>query len=81
MVDSAFPFLEVLITKKLNNPFIEFSTSVYRKKTATGQYLNFHSISLISHKKSDVRTLLFRAYNYCNSKEFLIEKDKKKTLI
>ena len=50
-VDSSIPFLDILITKKLNSTFIEFSTSVYRKKTATGQYLNFHSIDPISRKK------------------------------
>ena len=75
-MDSSISFLDILITKKLNSPFIEFSTSVYRKKTVTGQYFNFHSINLISHKKSAVRILLFRSYNYCNPDDFLIEKEK-----
>ena len=75
-VGSAIPFLDIFITKKLNSPFIKFSTSVHRKKTATGQCLNVHSINPISYKKFIIRTLLFGAYNYCDSENCLIEKEK-----
>ena len=46
-------FLDVLVKRHKN----QFLTSVYRKKTFTGNYLNFHSFCNIKKIKIDKNTL------------------------
>lgn len=45
--------------------FKEMLTSVYRKATNSGQYLNFKSVNSVSHKIATVGTLDHRAESYC----------------
>ena len=44
---------------------------MYRKVTFSEQYLNFNSISPITHKLTVVRTLCHRAKCYCNKEDLL----------
>ena len=52
------PFLDVTVERTGNN----FSTSVFRKTTFTGQGLNYFSDILRSYKISSITTLINRAY-------------------
>ena len=54
-------FLDISVTR-LNN---KLTTSLYRKKTFSGVYLNFNSFLPIDYKKGLIHNLLFRAYNMC----------------
>ena len=54
-------FLDISVTR-INNKLI---TSLYRKKTFSGVYLNFNSFLPMDYKKGLIHTLLFRAYNIC----------------
>ena len=54
-------FLEISVTK-INN---KLTTSLYRKKTSSGVYLNFNSFLPMDYKKGLIHTLLFRAHNIC----------------
>ena len=56
--DNHLPFLDILL-KKEDDGII--STSVYRKKTHTDQYLQFSSHHALSHKVSVIKTLFTRA--------------------
>ena len=56
--DNHLPFLDVLLTKEDDGTI---STSVYRKKTHTDQYLQFSSHHPLSHKVSVIKTLFTRA--------------------
>ena len=55
--DSKLPFLDVLVTHTEQ----EFRSSVYRKPTITGQYLNFNSRRSYTVQKGIVRCLQYRA--------------------
>ena len=55
--DNKFPFLDVLVTRTEQG----FRSSVYRKPTFTGQYLNFNSHHPYTEKKGIVRCLQHRA--------------------
>ena len=55
--DNKLPFLDVLVTRTKQ----EFRSSVYRKPTFTGQYLNFNSYHPYTVKKGIVRCLQHRA--------------------
>ena len=55
--DNKLPFLDVLVTRTEQG----FRSSVYRKPTFTGQYLNFNSHHRYSVKKGIVRCLQHRA--------------------
>lgn len=63
--DHKISFLDIFI--HFNTFSKSFETSVYRKPTFTGQYLNFHSCSPSSHKINIFRNLVNRAKAYCNS--------------
>ena len=46
-----------------------FSTSIYRKVTFSGVFMNFESFIHVSHKSNLIFTLLFRAFKLCSSFE------------
>ena len=54
-------FLDISV-KIINN---KLTTSLYRKKTFSGIYLNFNSFLPMDYKKGLIHNLLFRAYNIC----------------
>ena len=56
------PFLDVLVERRDSS----FLTSVYRKPTFTGLYLNWHSFVPKSRKLSLIRCLSYRALNICS---------------
>ena len=55
-------FLDVLI--EINDG--KFVTSIYRKSTFTGQYINYHSYRAIKRKINLIRTLCERAIRICS---------------
>ena len=59
--DNNISFLDISITG-LNN---KLTTSLYRKKTFSGVYMNYNSFLPVKYKKGLIHTLLFRAYNIC----------------
>ena len=54
-------FLSISITRSKNT----LVTSLYRKKTVSGVYMNCHSLLPTNYKKGLIDTLLFRYYNIC----------------
>ena len=56
------PFLKVLVERC---DFF-FLTSVYRKPTFTGLYLNWHSFATKSRKSNLIRCLSYRVLNICS---------------
>lgn len=60
--DKSLPFLDINIKKNRG-----FETSIYRKPTFSGVYLNFKSHSPLQYKKGLVNCLLFRIYNLCSN--------------
>ena len=75
---NSMPFLDVLITRTSN----DFKTSVYRKPTFSGVYLNFNSFISEEYKVGLIFTLSFRTFSavsdfsgfhseVCNLKEIL----------
>ncbi|XP_054259833.1 uncharacterized protein LOC128984527 [Macrosteles quadrilineatus] len=67
------PFLDVCVEKHLNS----LRTSVYRKKTHTGQYLNFQSNHQISVKEGVAYSLFDRAKSICSNQDELKDEIKK----
>ena len=61
--DNKISFLDISITRVGN----ELQTSLFRKKTFSGVYLNFSSHLPNICKKGLIDTLLYRAYNICYS--------------
>jgi hypothetical protein len=64
----ALPFLDIIISKT-DSGHLEFT--VYRKPTHSGRYLNFFSNNPVSHKRSVVSSLFFRAFRICSNEELL----------
>ena len=54
-------FLDISITRSKN----KLVTSLYRKKTFSGIYMNYNSFLPTNYKKGLIDTLLFRSYNIC----------------
>ena len=52
-------FLDISITRSKN----KLMTSLYRKKTFSGVYMNYNSFLPTNYKKGLIDTLLFRSYN------------------
>ena len=47
---------------RMNNKLV---TSLYRRKTFSGIYMNYNSFLALKYKKGLIRTLLFQAFNIC----------------
>jgi hypothetical protein len=62
-VNNSLPFLDVLVERR----DCEFVTSVYRKNTFTGQYVNFQSYCTLKRKVNLIRTLCDRAIKICST--------------
>ena len=60
--NNTLAFLDIKITREGG----KFVTSVYRKKTFSGVYLNYTSFLPIDYKRGLISTLLFRTYNLCS---------------
>ena len=60
-VNKRIPFLDVLISSEKGF----FSTSIYRKSTFTGLFMNFTSFLPISYKLGLITTLIDRVYKIC----------------
>jgi len=60
--DQSLAFLDIDIKKNEG-----FETSIYRKPTFSGVYLNFKSYSPLQYKKGLVNCLLFRIYSLCSN--------------
>ncbi|XP_071954140.1 uncharacterized protein [Antedon mediterranea] len=73
MSNNTLPFLDIIIT--LNNG--DLTTTVYRKKTHTDQYLNFHSCHPLEHKLSVVNTLVDRCEKVVTKKNEKLTEMKK----
>jgi len=68
----SLPFLDVLVERRDS----EFSTSVYRKPTFTGQYLRWNSFSPHKGKINLIGTLVHRAFTICSKGKLDPELDK-----
>ena len=66
------PFLDVGVHKQSDGTF---STTIYRKQTFNGVYLNYHSFAPLSFKKGLVRTLFIRACRICSPEHLQCEFD------
>jgi hypothetical protein len=62
------PFLDVLVTRNVDNGI---QTDVYRKKTFTGTYLHWTSLSPRDYKIGLINCLLDRAYRICSTEQAL----------
>ena len=60
---SSLPFLDILVEKTNNS----FSTSLFRKKTFTGLYTNFSSLSPNWYKTNLISCLVYPAFHICSS--------------
>ena len=60
--DSKINFLDITVEKKDGT----FETSVYRKPTFSGLYMNFESFLPLEYKIGLVRTLLHRGFELCS---------------
>ena len=63
--DNSLAFLDVLVTKKDK----KLQSSIFRKKTFTGVYLNWNSLTARKYKIGLITCLLDRAWNICSSSE------------
>ena len=64
------PFLDILIIRKKS----KIETTVYRKSTDTGIYLNWFSFAPNTWKRGTLKNLVHRAYNICST-EYLMKKE------
>ena len=76
-VNNTLPFLDVLVERRNG----EFVTSVYRKNTFTGQYVNFQSYCTQKRKVNLIRTLCDRAIKICSTTELDAEVNKISTIL
>ena len=75
-VNKTIPFLDVLISSSHDG---SFQTSVYRKSTFIGLFMNFESFTPICYKFGLVKTLIDRVYKICcNKQAFYLEFQKVK---
>ena len=70
--DCSLSFLDVLIHRRSDG---SFSFSIFRKKTWTGVYLNFHSFVPMSYKRALVRSLFTRVVRLCSPEHLQNELD------
>ena len=75
-VNKSLPFLDVLVTKSTNN----FTTSVYRKATFTGEYIRWNSFGPKTRKTNLIATLTHRALKICSKSSLQQELDTIKSL-
>ena len=61
-INNNLPFLDVSITRHGS----KFTSSIYRKATFTGQYINFRSHCSLKRKTNLIRTLCDRAIKICS---------------
>lgn len=61
-IDSCISFLDIKIKRCM-----EFVTSIYRKPTFSGIYMNFKSHAPIEYKKGLINCLLYRIFNLCTN--------------
>lgn len=61
--NNTLSFLDIKITREEGR----FTTSIYRKKTFSGVYLNYTSFIPLEYKKGLISTLLFRTYTICSN--------------
>ena len=66
--DETLPFLDCLLTRAVEG---NIKTSVYKKATHTGQYINYYSHQPKSVKTSVIKTLTKRAKLLCSEKDDL----------
>ena len=71
--DGAMPFLDILVTPGRDG---SLSTSVYRKPTHTGLYLQWDSHHPLTSKYSVIGTLQHRANTICSNTELLYKEEK-----
>ena len=76
--DNCLSFLDIRIERKVD----KFETSIFRKPTFSGVYLNFKSHVPDTYKKGLVYCLLFRIYNLCSNWSIIHEEiNKLKTIL
>ena len=63
--ENCFSFLDI----KINGENDRFTTSIFRKPTFSGVFLNYRGFIHDSFKKSLIFTLLFRCYSICSNLE------------
>ena len=63
------PFLDVLVENRL----FAFVTSIYRKPTFTGLYLNWNAFAPKSRKVNPIKCLTFRALKICSENKIKSE--------
>ena len=61
-VNGSLPFLDIIITRCEG----KLTTSIYRKKTFSGVYVNYNSFLPRDYKRGLMSTLLHRAYTICS---------------
>lgn len=62
--DDSLPFLDVLVTRRSSG---QVKTSVYRKGSWTGLYINYHSFVPFVYKVNLIKNLALRAHRLCSS--------------
>ena len=76
-----FPFLDILIRKKQPiHELVEFTTSIYRKPTYTGQYTRWDSFSSRSQKVNLIKCLTTRALRICSTQHLQEELEQVRTI-
>ena len=75
--NDSMSFLDIKITREVG----KLTTSVYRKKTFSGVYLNFGSFLPVDYKKGLIATLLHRTYTICSDYGKLHDEIKKLKII
>ena len=68
-VENKLPFLDVMIERSDN----KLITSIYRKLTFKGQYINFQSFCSVKRKTNLIRTLCDRAAKICSPERLKTE--------